>query len=562
MKLGSVTERWLDKLKSGLYAAYFGVTSIPAIAELDWAVRRYLAAKAGLGSSRKQMKLIHQLAGGRGIGLSPRRAAGELPDSMDIIVYTNKVNTSAEVGPTLACLERVQGGSCAFHVWQITASAGTSCESTSFRAPGSLLETKVHQAPNIEQAVASGSAPLLLVVSDNIAPEPALIKRALTDSATDTEDTVWWEYCPTLGERPDYIDPVTLRIAHSRGDCVAFRRPAPATLNLLSGHRDHPTDWLASLSEQYHTNGRSLVNRTPWATEYYSSLSAEKGPKPTATPKATQVRLRPFSPFELGNSDAPAIGNPPTIKLPLVSVIIRTFPGRGAWLQESAQSALNQSYPNLEIIIAEDGEPSHSHLIGELNKKLVDSRFLTYLAKGKQGKSKTGNHGLASASGQFLMFLDDDDLLYPAHVELLIRHLLASPGTKAAYGLAFEVHTRIDDTPGQYEEVFYCLPKMMLRNYSRENLERDNLFPIQTVIFERSLYEELGGFDPEKQYLEDWDLWLRYASKTQFLAVPVVTSLYRTPAKASERVARTRNPKRRTPPAGATPSNPEKVNTQ
>lgn len=57
-----------------------------------------------------------------------------------------------------------------------------------------------------------------------------------------------------------------------------------------------------------------------------------------------------------------------------------------------------------------------------------------------------------------------------------------------------------------------------------------NYFPIQTVLFDREIYDDLGGIDPNMEVLEDWDLWLKYALKYDFLYVEKLTSLYRIPS--------------------------------
>lgn len=57
-------------------------------------------------------------------------------------------------------------------------------------------------------------------------------------------------------------------------------------------------------------------------------------------------------------------------------------------------------------------------------------------------------------------------------------------------------------------------------------------------MFNRKLYEVMGGFDEELDLLEDWDLWVRYSLKSNFLFVPKCTSLYRVPANNEERQKR------------------------
>jgi hypothetical protein len=69
----------------------------------------------------------------------------------------------------------------------------------------------------------------------------------------------------------------------------------------------------------------------------------------------------------------------------------------------------------------------------------------------------------------------------------------------------------------------------MIQEWDYDLLLKRNLFPIQSVLFERRLYEERGGFDITLEYLEDWNLWLRYGHKNTFKFVAKTTSIYRVP---------------------------------
>ena len=74
--------------------------------------------------------------------------------------------------------------------------------------------------------------------------------------------------------------------------------------------------------------------------------------------------------------------------------------------------------------------------------------------------------------------------------------------------------------------------------FSHEELSWRNFIPIQAIVFERALYEAWGGFNESFDYLEDWDLWRRYADGAEFVLVPKTTSLYRTPLTGEVSAAR------------------------
>lgn len=212
----------------------------------------------------------------------------------------------------------------------------------------------------------------------------------------------------------------------------------------------------------------------------------------------------------------------------LVSIVVRTC-GRPHILKETLESIRKQNYKNIEIVIQEDGQATAKELIDEVFQDLN----IQYEANGvRLGRTQTGNRGLERANGEYLMFLDDDDIIYPEHVEVLVREL-ENGKELAAYAIAHESIVKYNKRKKAYIEtkrwIRYKQP------FNRLFLTYNNYIPIQSILFRRELYEELGGFDETLDYLEDWDLWVRYSTKTDFIFVDKVTSLYRVPKKKKKR---------------------------
>ena len=223
-------------------------------------------------------------------------------------------------------------------------------------------------------------------------------------------------------------------------------------------------------------------------------------------------------------------------ELPLVTVITRTYQGRKGFLREALQSLLNQTYPNIQVIVVEDGSRTAEALVADF-KKLTSTMQFAYFSLPKAGRVAAANYGLAQAEGEYLAFLDDDDLLYAEHIEVLVDKLLAESQYAAVYGLAFEVKTSLESLePLRYREAPY--QKIHEKSFSLLELFQTNYLPIQAVLFRKSLYESYGGMDPSLEVLEDWNLWLRYAAHQPFLLVPKLTSLYRVPQIKAERFKR------------------------
>jgi GT2 family glycosyltransferase len=224
--------------------------------------------------------------------------------------------------------------------------------------------------------------------------------------------------------------------------------------------------------------------------------------------------------------------------LPRVSIITRTVEGRSGLLAECMESVINQTYPNIEHIVLEDGGNSAEKICASTAARYIGSSELVYYSSDKIGRSAAGNRGMSLAAGEYFVFLDDDDLLFPDHVEVLMSRILES-NALAAYSLAWEVRTgMIDKQAAQYKEIEHSMPASCLQSFDRNRLAKINYMPIQCVLFSRSLYGSFGGFDEDLDALEDWVLWKKYAANAEFSYIPKLTSMYRVPDEEGVRVSR------------------------
>ncbi len=231
-----------------------------------------------------------------------------------------------------------------------------------------------------------------------------------------------------------------------------------------------------------------------------------------------------------------AYSEEPLASFPLVSVLTRTTPNKTGRLKEAIASIAAQTYPNIQLVIVEDGGSTAQAFMDEIRTSEAFAD-VCYLPLPKTGRCGAGNAALQAASGQLLCFLDDDDLFYADHLEVLVAAWQKRPELGAVYGLAYQVRTEIvSPEPWVYREVEHSL--LYRQPFNRYLIWHHNYLPIQTVLFQRTLFEKYGGFDPELDNLEDWNLWVRYSLFHDFEMVPKVTSLYRVPAKVETAVER------------------------
>jgi glycosyltransferase involved in cell wall biosynthesis len=232
---------------------------------------------------------------------------------------------------------------------------------------------------------------------------------------------------------------------------------------------------------------------------------------------APEVAGRPLDAFALGRP-APA-GRPVGDAGPLVSIIVRTR-DRPVLLRQALASVQGQTESDLEVVVVNDGGEDVAGILAEFSPSL-DIRAVAREASA--GRAAAANVGLALARGKYLNFLDDDDLLHPAHVAKLAG-FLETTGERVAYS---------DCEAGQYRlagrELVLVEPRRLYKgfDFDRERLYLGNYIPIVTAMFHRGLLAEVGPFDESLEFLEDWDFWLRLAARTDFRRLPGITAEYR-----------------------------------
>lgn len=123
---------------------------------------------------------------------------------------------------------------------------------------------------------------------------------------------------------------------------------------------------------------------------------------------------------------------------PLVSVVINNY-NYGHFLSESIESALGQTYDNVEVIVVDDGSTDNSREV----IRTYGNRIRTVL-KENGGQSTALNAGFAASTGDIVCFLDSDDAFYPSKVEKIAACFSQSP----EYGWCFHLLERIDSRSG------------------------------------------------------------------------------------------------------------------
>jgi GT2 family glycosyltransferase len=463
----------------------------------------------------------------------------------------------------------------------------------SFEAGGNLGFGKGHNAN-----LAKAQSAFFLVTNVDLEFEPDTLVELLIQACGDGPEVAQWECRQKPYEHPKHYNPVNGDVLWCSSACALFRT---AALREVGGYEPHLFMYGedVELSYRLRDNGyrlRYVPKATVWHYTYeeaaqvkpmqflgstyanvllrcrygsrrqvisgfimYMGLLAvpqsfrgqrlgllKNGLKLLRTAPAFLRSRRkshqPF-PFRLWDYEMPRegsfhaypekTGDEPT---PLVSVLTRTTPGKTGRLAEAVASIAAQTYSNIQLVVVEDGGNTAQSFMDEVRSYGLLSE-VTYLPLPKMGRCAAGNAALAAARGELLCFLDDDDLFYADHLEVLVDAWQKRPELGAVYSLAYQVRTEvISPEPWIYREIEHSL--LYRQPFNRYVMWHHNYLPIQTVLFQRSLYEAYGGFDPDLENLEDWNLWVRYCLHHDFEMVHKVTSLYRVPARAEMAVGR------------------------
>lgn len=195
-----------------------------------------------------------------------------------------------------------------------------------------------------------------------------------------------------------------------------------------------------------------------------------------------------------------------------VSVIMPTW-NRSAVISRAIESALQQSYTNFELIIADDGSTDNTEEV--VHRFSSSDRRIKYLKNVHAGVSRARNIGIAHSSGQLIAYLDSDNAWAEHYLLLMVNTFVDNPSTNTMYCALKRV---IDSSPAREFISF--------RHYDREYLLSRNYIDMNIFMHRRDLFRTLGGFNETIHVLEDWDLIVRYTKENPPYVLECVLATY------------------------------------
>ncbi len=207
------------------------------------------------------------------------------------------------------------------------------------------------------------------------------------------------------------------------------------------------------------------------------------------------------------------------LDMPKVSVIIPTH-NRADLLRSAINSVISQAYRDFEIIVIDDHSTDNTP---EIVTGFKDQRIRYIQNKGKNGPSIARNLGITHAVGEYVAFLDDDDVWLPLKLEKQLRIMdTCNDNVCGIYSNRLKIDKITgkicSEDPGADTLKGNLLSQMMVKN------------PIQTstLVLRKKCLDKVGLFDENMRYMEDRDLWIRLAQHWEFEYIdePLVRAYY------------------------------------
>jgi len=193
-------------------------------------------------------------------------------------------------------------------------------------------------------------------------------------------------------------------------------------------------------------------------------------------------------------------------KNPTVSAVITTF-DRASMVVEAVESVLSQTYRNIEVIVVDDGSTDGTDL--------ALSRFgdrIRYFRQENSGPSAARNRGIELASGEFVAFLDSDDLWTPEKIGRQVNFMLENP-----------------DFPLCYTDEIWIRNGRRVNQGKRHRKYGGWIFPHvlplciispSSAMARKKLFDIVGPFDETLPACEDYDMWIRVACRYPIGYIP------------------------------------------
>lgn len=196
--------------------------------------------------------------------------------------------------------------------------------------------------------------------------------------------------------------------------------------------------------------------------------------------------------------------------MPKISVVIPCY-NQGAFLTESINSVLAQTYSDFEIVVVDDGS-TDSETLSVIDR--IDNPLIKVLRTANGGLATARNRGINASNGDIILPLDADDLVSPTYLEKGVAVFVGDSSVGVVYSMA--------DKFGAVSGLWH------LPEYSSSLILKENMV-FCSAMFYRDSWEGVGGYNTNMKHgWEDWDFWLSISELgLRFVRIPEVLFHYR-----------------------------------
>jgi glycosyltransferase involved in cell wall biosynthesis len=195
---------------------------------------------------------------------------------------------------------------------------------------------------------------------------------------------------------------------------------------------------------------------------------------------------------------------------PKVSIVIPVYNGSD-YLREAIDSALAQTYCNIEIVVINDGSQD-----GGKTERIALSYGdkIRYFAKKNGGVASALNAAIEKMTGDYLSWLSHDDLYYPEKVETQVQALADMDRSRS---ILYGDYAVFSDNAADIKEIrLPTVPPTQFKYFITVN----NILHGCTLLIPKVAFDECGGFNEALRSTQDYDLWFRMAENFRFIHIP------------------------------------------
>lgn len=218
------------------------------------------------------------------------------------------------------------------------------------------------------------------------------------------------------------------------------------------------------------------------------------------------------------------------VSTPKVSVLTPTF-NRPAYLKETIRSVIGQRMRDWEMLIVNDGGEDVRVIVEDAD----DPRIRYFNRTENRGKAACLNFALERARGAYIAYIDDDDIWYPNHLEVLAAGLDADTGVDVVYSDLYAVQFLKDEASGRRFPIHKFI--QVSRDFNRDFMFYFNHTLHVSLMHRKQLVFDVGGYDETITVLIDWNISRKFAYYTDFRYIPVPTGEYYMPITQSDRIS-------------------------